>query len=463
MKKRIFLFSFLILSFTQLMKAQNINGQWHGNLEIQGMSLRVSFNFVQTGNNFSATMDIPQQGAKGIPMTMVAFEKNELFMSLKQAGIEYKGVWKSEELIEGNFLQAGMSLPLHLSRNIPEVKKKNRPQEPKAPFDYLIKDVKYENKVENFTLGGTLTLPQGNGPFPVVILISGSGQQDRNSEIFGHKPFWVIADYLTKNGFAVLRSDDRGIGASGGEVEKATSLNFAQDVISALDYLKSVKEINTKKMYLMGHSEGGMIAPLIAEKSKDVAGLILLAAPGVPGDILLEEQSYLIGKVSGLNEEMLEKTRKTNQQIYHIIKTEKDNSILEQKVKTILETEFEALEKNQKDIAVKNQLASITSPWFKYFINFNPEPILKKISCPVLVLNGENDLQVPAKINIDGMKIAFNKGGNKKVTFKSYPKLNHLFQESQTGNVSEYGNIEETFNLNVLVDVVNWLKNIALK
>ena len=448
----------LFLSITSLVSAQEIGGIWHGNLEIQGMSLRVSFNVVKSGNSLSATMDIPQQGAKDIPMSVVAFEEKSLFMSLVQAGIEYKGIWKSEELIEGNFYQAGMTFPLNLSRKIPEAKKINRPQEPKPPFDYLIKDVKYDNKMEGFTMGGTLTLPKGNGPFPVVVLISGSGQQDRNSELFGHKPFWVIADYLTKNGFAVLRSDDRGVGESGGDVEKATSLNFAQDVISALDYLKTVKEIQSKKMYLMGHSEGGMIAPLVVEKYKDVAGIILLAAPGIPGDLLLEEQSYLIGKASGLNEEMLEKTRKANLQIYQIIKSEKDDALLEQKVRTILEAEFETLDKTQRETAVKNQLASITSPWFKYFINFNPEPILKKVNCPVLVLNGENDLQVPAKINMDGIQNALTKGGNKKTTFKSYPKLNHLFQESQTGSVSEYGTIEETFNPVVLADILSWLK-----
>jgi hypothetical protein len=300
------------------LNAQDLTGVWHGILEILGMNLRISFHFTQTGNQLTATMDVPQQGAKGIPMSVVAYENNNLFMSLAQAGIEFKGMWKSDESVEGTFFQSGMSFPLNLSRKIPEIKKINRPQEPKPPFDYLIKDVKYENKLENFTLGGTLTLPKGNGPFPVVVLISGSGQQDRNSEIFGHKPFWVIADYLTQNGFAVLRSDDRGVGSSGGQVEKATSQSFSQDVISALNYLKTVKEIQPKKMFLIGHSEGGIIAPLVVEKYKDVAGIILLAAPGIPGDLLLEEQSYLIGKASGLSEETLIRTRQTNQKIYQL-------------------------------------------------------------------------------------------------------------------------------------------------
>lgn len=453
----------LMFMISKALVAQDLTGVWHGNLEIQGMDLRISFNFSQTGNQLTATMDVPQQGAKGIPMSVVAFENKNLFMSLTQAGIEFKGMWKSDESVEGTFFQSGMSFPLNLSRKIPEIKKINRPQEPKPPFDYLIKDVKYENKVENFTLGGTLTLPKGNGPFPVVVLISGSGQQDRNSEIFGHKPFWVIADYLTQNGFAVLRSDDRGVGSSGGQVEKATSLSFSQDVISALDYLKTLKEIQPKKMFLMGHSEGGMIAPLVVEKYKDVAGIILLAAPGIPGDLLLEEQSYLIGKASGLSEETLIRTRQTNQKIYQLIKTETDESMLINKISAILEVEFESLEPNQRKTAIQNQMSSISSPWFKYFINFDPEPILKKVSCPVLVLNGANDLQVPAVMNLEGIQNALNKGGNKKATFKTYPKLNHLFQESVTGNVSEYGTIEETFNKAVLLDILNWLKSQNVK
>jgi len=453
--KNIFLLLFGLI--VGQLSAQNIEGTWHGLLEIPGKPLKISFHIEKNEGKFSATMDVPEQGAKGLPMNTIAFENNKLVMSLEMAGIVYEGIWENDEKINGKFMQGGMALTLNLSRKEQTVEKPKRPQTPQPPFDYIIEDVVFENTLEKFKLGGTLTLPKNKDFKSIVILISGSGQQNRNSVLFDHAPFWVIADYLTKNGIAVLRYDDRGVGQSGGDVMKATSANFAEDVLSAVQFLTSKPEFKTKKIILAGHSEGGLIAPIVASKSKEVDGVILLAGPGVAGDVILKEQSYLIGKASGLSEQQLQKSKATNEKIYAIIKTTKDLELAKTDLRPILESEFEGLPAAQKSQAVEQQLASICSLWFQYFVKYDPKMMLSQLKIPVLALNGEKDLQVPAQLNIDGIKANC---GSKNLTTKIYPNLNHLFQIAKTGNVSEYATIEETFNEVVLADIKNWILNL---
>ena len=439
------------------MMAQNIEGTWHGLIEIPGKPLKISFNIEKNGSDFSATMDVPEQGAKGLPMNTVVFENNKLVMNLEMAGIVYEGIWENDEKINGKFMQGGMVLPLNLSRKEQIIEKPKRPQTPQPPFDYNVEDITIENTKEKFQIGGTLTLPKNKEFKTVVILISGSGQQNRNSALFDHQPFWVIADFLTKNGIAVLRYDDRGVGQTGGDVMNATSENFAEDVLAAVAYLKSRNDLKSKKIVLLGHSEGGLIAPLVATKSKDIAGLVLLAGPGVAGDVLLVEQSYLIGKASGLSEIQLNKVKETNTKIYEVIKTEKDLASIKAKLKPILEAEFANLDPAQKNQAVAQQMATVGSSWFQYFVKYDPKPVLEKINIPILALNGDKDLQVPAKLNIDAMKKIVPA---KNLTTKIYPNLNHLFQTAQTGNVPEYATIEETFNEIVLMDIKSWILNL---
>ena len=440
------------------LSAQNIEGAWHGLIEIPGKPLKISFHIEKNANNLTATMDVPEQGAKGLPMNTVVFENKKLVMNLEMAGIVYEGIWENDEKIGGKFMQGGMVLNLDLSRKEQVIEKPKRPQTPQPPFNYNIEDVTFENTKENFQIGGTLTIPKNKDFKTVVILISGSGQQNRNSELFDHQPFWVIADYLSKSGIAVLRYDDRGVGQTGGEVMNATSANFADDVLSAITFLKSRNDLKSKKIILLGHSEGGLIAPLVATKSKEIAGLILLAGPGVAGDVLLKEQSYLIGKASGLSEIQLNKVKETNTKIYEIIKTEKDLESVKTKLKPILEAEFANLDPAQKNQAVAQQMATVGSSWFQYFVKYDPKPVLEQINLPILALNGDKDLQVPAKLNIDAIKKIVPA---KNLTTKIYPNLNHLFQTAQTGNVPEYATIEETFNEKVLMDIKNWI--LALK
>lgn len=458
--KKIFLI--LIFLFSSLLFSQDITGKWYGKISVMGTELHVSFDFALANSTYSGTMDIPQQNAKGIPLSSVTFENKTLVFKFDQAKFSYSGKLNESNEFDGIFSQNGQNFPLNLSRTQTEIKKVKRPQEPKPPFDYEIEEVTFINEKDKITLGGTLTSPKSEN-FPAVILISGSGQQDRNSEILGHKPFWVIADYLTKNGIGVLRIDDRGIGQSGGNPATSTSYDFATDIEAAVAFIKTKKGVNLKKIGLIGHSEGGMIAPIVASKDKSIDFIVLLAGPGIPGDELLLEQTYLLGKASGMSETELTEVRKFNKSVYTIVKSDKNEMEATKELEVIFNTmfsenpEFTNLNEADKKQAIHQQIAPLLSPWYRYFVRFKPEEFLKKVKCPVLVLNGENDLQVPPKSNMVGIKNALNNGGNKKVTLKEYPKLNHLFQESETGLTEEYGAIEQTFSPTVLNDIKDWI------
>jgi len=465
MKKKIFLFLIGCTSLTTF--GQDITGQWNGLLKVQGMQLRVVFNITKTETGYSATMDSPDQGAKGIPVTTTRFENSNLKIEMNAPKIEYEGVLGNDGVVTGNFKQSGMAFPMNLSRQEIEKEKIRRPQEPVKPYPYYTEDISFENKKAGITLAGTLTLPQKEGVYPVVILISGSGPQNRDEELMGHKPFLVLADYLTKNGFAVLRYDDRGTALSKGNFKPATSADFASDAEAAMAYLKTRKEINPKKIGLIGHSEGGLIAPMIASKSKDVAFIVLLAGPGIPGDQLLLMQQNLIGKSAGMSDEDLHKSELINKKAFEIV----NHSTSIEQLKTDLTV---YLNQNLKDNPttkipngmsndeyVKLQVDQIAYPWMSYFIQYNPAPALEKVKCPVLALNGEKDLQVPSKVNLEAIRKALEKGGNKKGTIKELPSLNHLFQECETGAPSEYAKIEQTLSPKALVEIADWTKSIT--
>lgn len=453
----------IFLFFYSCIFSQTISGEWFGNLNVMGTSLALSFNFKQAGEKWIGTMSVPQQNAKDIPLTSVNNEENGLKFIFDAAGITFNGKWTENQEIAGTFIQNGQNFPLVLSRENKKVLKPNRPQEPKAPFPYEIEEITFENKKDKIKLAGTLTYPKSEKPNPVVVLITGSGPQNRNSEILGHQSFWVIADYLTRNGIAVLRFDDRGIGKSEGNFAKATTFDFANDVAAAVEYLKTKPDVDIKKIGLIGHSEGGMIAPLVASNDQSISFIVLLAAPGIPCSDLLLEQNYLVGKIQGMTEEQLEKAQKTNQSLYEIVKTTKNSSDIKPKLKAVLEqnllsdADFQKLNEEQKNQMIEPQLNQMISPWFQTFIQYDPSFYLEKTKCPLLVLNGEKDIQVAAKSNTEAIKKATSKGKNKKVEIKLYPQLNHLFQTCTTCSVDEYGLLEETFSPSVLLDIKNWI------
>ncbi|HAH58159.1 MAG TPA: alpha/beta hydrolase, partial [Bacteroidales bacterium] len=298
------------LLISHVLTAQDITGQWNGILNVPGIQLRLVFNVSKSDKGYSSTMDSPDQGANDIPVTNTTFENSNIKFEVANLRIEYIGELKGNEII-GTFKQAGQEFPMNLSRKAIEKEVIKRPQEPSKPYNYYSEEVTFQNTKANILLAGTLTLPEKEGNFPVVILITGSGPQNRDEELLGHKPFLVIADYLTKNGIGVLRYDDRGVGQSTGDFKAATTADFATDVESAIEYLKTRKEVNVHKIGLIGHSEGGIIAPMVASASNDVSFIVLLAGTGIRGDKLLLLQQELIAKANGVSETEIEKSIKT--------------------------------------------------------------------------------------------------------------------------------------------------------
>src|SRR5450759_1654527 len=328
MKKNYLLYwfiAFIALILTQLTLAsdKNILGIWQGTLKVQSLELRVVFH-VQTDSmgTMKSTMDSPDQGAKGIPVDKITVRHDSVFLAVTVAAGTYRGIVQpGDSIIIGIWAQGGLSLPLDLHR-VSEVAQLRRPQEPKPPFPYETEEVSYENIDAGIMLAGTFTKPKSAGPFPALLLITGSGPQNRDEEIFGHKPFYVLADYLTRRGIAVLRVDDRGIGKSTGEFGKATTKDFAGDVRAGVKYLKSRSDVSTKKIGLLGHSEGGLIAPMVAGDSKDVAFIVLLAGPSLSGEQILYLQDSLISAVMGAPQNEIQKSLQLNHSLFSLIKRE---------------------------------------------------------------------------------------------------------------------------------------------
>lgn len=440
-----------------------ITGDWYGKLETPSGNLRIVFHINEYENGeLSASLDSPDQGARGLAASSINYEEGVLKLEMMGGAAKYEGSYIADgEKIEGTFKQGGGELPLLMEREKPAAPR--RPQTPQEPFPYKIEDVKYPNESAAIELGATLTLPEGKGPHPVVIMISGSGAQDRDETLLGHKPFWVIADYMSRRGLAVLRFDDRGVGESGGDPTSATSKDFATDVEAGLKYLLSRSDIDPTKIGLMGHSEGGMIAPILASRSQEVAFIVLLAGPGMKGDELLSLQQEEIMLVQGLSKETVGKWIRVNENIYNILEKYPDSDAFsdfvrknaESLLQELTEEEMAALDVNKENLS--NKVALFSSPWFRYFLSYEPAEFLQKVSCSVLAVNGDKDLQVISKDNLEGIEAALKAGGNKDYEIKEFPKLNHLFQKTETGNPSEYAQLEETFSEEVLAYVHNWI------
>lgn len=463
MKKTTFILLSFLISFSAI--AQNITGSWNGLLKVQGMQLRLVINIQQAENGYKATMDSPDQGAKGIPVDLVTFTNDTLKFEVKMIGVTYNGVLGSDNVIKGTFTQMGMSLPLDLTTTKIEKEKVVRPQEPKKPYPYYTEEVKFINSIDGDTLAGTLTLPAKKGKYPVVVLISGSGAQNRDEELMGHKPFLVIADFLTRNGIGVLRYDDRGTAQSTGDFQKATSVDLANDAEAAVSYLLTRKEINKKKIGLMGHSEGGIIAPMVAARNKKVAFIVMLAGPGMRGKELLILQSDAIAKASGVPDEQRIANKNMNAEMYHVILNSTDTvnlrSNLTRTMKGNLKENPKLMEgatEEQINATVNQTVNLLVSPWMQFFIKYDPVPMLKKVQCPVLALNGSKDLQVPPFENLALICKTFTESGNKKLTAIELPGLNHLFQECTTGLPAEYATIEQTFSPKALDEILKFIR-----
>ncbi len=467
MRKILSAFILIILTILQSVSAQNldknsITGSWLGKIRAGAIELRVIFNLsVVANDSLVATLDSPDQGAKGIKLGPVTFTGETIKISAGALLAEYNGKIINDTLIEGIWKQAGNSLDLNLTKLKAEFVQ-NRPQEPKPPYPYISEDVVFKNTIDSFVLAGTLTIPEGEGPFPAVILISGSGPQNRNEELMGHKPFLVIADYLTRNGIAVLRYDDRGVGKSKGDRIDATTANFATDVLAAFNFLVSKSKINPDSIGLIGHSEGGLVAPIAATSDNKIAFIVSLAGTGVNGEQIINRQLADINRASGMDEKKIRESVTINKKLWAILKKEPDNNLASEKMtekyRQILlkkKTSAEDMEIAVKQVQASLNPASLT--WMRYFIITDPIEFWKKVKCPVLALNGEMDLQVNADINLKEIAKALKSGGNNAVKTIKLPGLNHLFQHCKTGLPSEYAEIEETFSPEVLKVIADWI------
>ncbi len=448
-----------------------IGGDWSGKLDLGAMKLTLVVRVlkIETGTGgWKATLDCLEQELKDYPVDLFAQAGNDVRFEIKALKITFKGkINGNKDEIEGTFKQYGTPLPLILKRGIATVEKPNRPQEPKRPYPYQEIEVSYRHPAGH-TLAGTLTLPSsGTKPFPVVLLITGSGPQDRDETIFGHKPFLILADHLTRKGIACLRVDDRSVGKSTGKFDDATSEDFATDVMAGIEFLKTHPAINPRQIGLLGHSEGGLIAPMVAAKSTDVAFIVMLAGPGVKGEDILIKQGELKLRAIGTSEEKIAFDRKMREASFEILKNEPDLKRAEQKLREAakkLEAEELRTDKSGKkvpgsltDAQVEAFIELINTKWFRYFLTYDPRTALRKVKIPVLALNGENDVQVSFQQSLPEIERALEEAGNKTYTIIKLQKLNHLFQTSKTGAIEEYAQIEETIAPRVLDLISDWI------
>lgn len=430
----------------------DIDGVWTGALDLGSVKLRLAFHIMNTADGLKATMDSLDQGAMGVPVTSVTRNGTALKIALKQIDGVFDGkISEDKTTVAGTWTQHGDSRPLVLTRAKDKAALElKRPQNPVRPLPYREEEVSFENKVQGDTLAGTLTIPPGKGPFTAVLLITGSGPQDRDESLMGHKPFLVLSDWLTRNAIEVLRVDDRGVGKSTGVFGTATTADFATDVEAGVAFLKTRPEVNPKKIGLIGHSEGGVIAPMVAARNPDVGFIVMLAGSGVPGDQILVEQRTLIAEAGGMSKEEAEKDAVEERAVLALVVKEKDSPELEKDLR-------QKLAEYVKDPELGAQVQVLTSPWFRYFLAYDPGPALGQVKCPVLALNGEKDLQVPPKQNLATIRKALEAGGNKNFEVVELPGLNHLFQTAKTGSPAEYGAIEETMSPVALEKMSGWI------
>ena len=432
-----------------------LEGIWLGSLIIPEGELRIAVTISgNTDGTFSATLNSIDQGSGEIPFDEVKYEKDILFLMMN-IGIEIEGeVDLANETIESEFRQGEARFPL-VFKYVDELPGFNRPQEPVKPYPYNEQEVEYENKEAGVKLAGTLTFPDSGGPFPAVILLTGSGQQNRNEEVSSHKPFLVLADYLTRQGIAVLRADDRGVGGSTGDFSQSTTGDFADDALAGVEYLKSRKEINAEQIGLIGHSEGGSMAPIAAAKSSAVAFIVMTAGPGQVFDDIVIFQLI----EAGMSEEDIALLRSWYKSIYGVSKQDLDYDAAAKEIRRLF-AELSEEEKKRLDWTeerLESEIPDLLNPWWRYYMAYDPRATLMRVKCPVLAINGEKDTQVPSKANLPLIEEALEASGNMNFQVKELPGLNHLFQTAETGDASEYAHIEETMSPDAMKIIADWI------
>jgi pimeloyl-ACP methyl ester carboxylesterase len=432
-----------------------VDGDWATALTVaNGAKLRLVLHVRTGAGGTIATMDSPDQLAYAIPIRPFTREGQTVRFTVPAANnAAFEGQLAADsKSIAGTWTGAGYKGPLTFESRPVQTSGPARPQTPKPPFPYRTEEVSVAS-APGVTLAGALTLPQGRGPFPAVVMITGSGAQDRDENILGHRPFAVIADRLTRDGIAVLRVDDRGFAKSTGDFSSATDDDFAVDTAAQVAFLRKRADIDPARIGLIGHSEGGIVAPKVAAKDPKLAFVVLMAGPGVPLSEVLKAQRAKLMPAMGLGPEEVKKSQALFEHALDAMKTAKDEADARARVLQVAKTEGKGLVRNDAEAeALANQLSS---GWMRNLLDYDPRPTLEKVKCPILALNGSKDRQVPPEQNLPAIRAATR--GNKDVTITELPGLNHLFQTADTGVVGEYADIEETVAPVALDAMSSWI------
>ena len=467
MKKSKYILTLIILFLSVTAYSQSeIDTSWNGAIDIMGTKLGIGVRFTTIGKDVSAMMDIPEQSAMGLELNKVSFKNPKIHFELAATNgtAVFDGLYYGDS-IGGTFLQSGISGRFSLVRGELNIGQTNIDP---STLPYNSEEVTFYN--DGNTFAGTITYPKEEGKkFPAVVMITGSGAQNRDEEIYGFKIFGIIADHLTRNGIAVLRYDDRGVGGSKGKnVNESTTEDFAGDVIAAMEYLKTKEFVNPLAIGLFGHSEGGIVAPLVEMKTGNVAFMILMAGTGVKGIDVIQEQSKLIMKADNATDEEVNGYYLILGMIYEALVKDGNLKGLESQLEKNVEDSYEKMTPEEKKTiknkdeyvkqTVQSTIKQFSSKWMKYFLSYDPIPALEKTTCPVLLLFGGKDLQVPVGQNRKPMEEALTKAGNSDYTTRIYPDANHLFQEAGTGSPNEYPQLPKEFVPGFLDDITEWIK-----
>lgn len=433
-----------LVSFS-LSAQTDYSGDYAGKLEVMGTELPLVFHITQKDDTYKGTLDSPKQGAFDIPVTIDLLKNDSLEISVSSIGATYAGEFIEPDSVAGEFTQNGRKIELALKKG--EVKGPERPQNPERPYPYNEEEVHFKNEEAGIELTGTLTRPQVKREVPAVILVTGSGPQDRNASVFGHKPFLVISDYLTRRGIAVLRYDERGVGDSEGKFAGATTFDFADDAAAAIDFLSKQDGVDDERIGVVGHSEGGAVAEILGVKSTALDYAVMLAGPAIQGDDLLLQQKRELEEKSGVSGKEITKGMTLNRGAFDIVKKTPLDEV-EQKLNTYYD-ENGVTDKQR----IKALNKTLIDPWMKEFLRFDPLEWLKNSTVPFLALFGSKDVQVPSESNAKALE------GLPHVRVKIFAGLNHLFQDADTGLPREYAEIKQTISPGVMKTVEGFIKD----
>ncbi len=442
---------------------------WIGELDMGTVSPVMQFRIVRLASGDTVGyFDSVTEGRTGFPATW-SMEEDSLTFTVAAISLTYRGALNdAHDSAEGIWSQGGREVPLTLSRqaNVYETANvwENRPQRPTGPFPYDAEEVVFQNTIDHVTLAGTLTVPKTSGRHPVVVLISGSGAQDRDETLMGHKPFLVLADYLSRRGIAVLRYDDRGTAGSTGDFSDATTEDFARDASAAVEFLAHHEKINPSEIGLAGHSEGGLVAPMVVGLREDVAFVVLLGATGVNGATIIPNQTEAMMRAADTDDTEIEIATTINRAVIAAaLETSPGTDysaelepVIADVIQTLPESVREEAAKNLR-LGIRNSMPRMQGKWMRFFLAYDPRPALRNIKRPVLAIWGSKDVQVLPDLNRPEVEKALIEGGNTDYTMVELEGLNHMFQQADTGSISEYASIQETFNPKALDTIGDWI------